>query len=109
MLKIRQFSLDSGGCPFESWISTLDRRSRSKVRAYIDRVALGGSVKNIRSLGNGLNEIKIDFGPGFRVYYGLIGNQIMLLLGGGDKDSQSRDIERAQHYWSQANASTRKL
>ena len=106
MLQIRHFTLDSGVRPFEIWVSSLDKRSKAKVRAYVDRVALGGSKKNIRSLGNGLNEIKIAFGPGFRVYYGVINNKIMLLLGGGDKGSQSRDIEKAYEFWRQANAST---
>jgi putative addiction module killer protein len=106
MFQIRYFELDSGVGPFETWISSLDIRSRAKVRAYIDRVALGGSKKNIRCLGEGLNEIKIDFGPGFRIYYGIIGNEIMLLLGGGDKGSQPRDIEKAYEFWRQVNAST---
>ena len=106
MLRIRHFTLNSGARPFESWISSLDKRSKAKVRAYVDRVALGGSKKNIRSLGHGLNEIKIDFGPGYRVYYGVIGSEVMLLLGGGDKGSQSPDIEKAYEYWRQANAPT---
>jgi putative addiction module killer protein len=106
MLKIRHFTLDSGIKPFETWVSSLDNRSKAKVRAYVDRVALGGSKKNIRSLGDGLNEIKIDFGPGLRVYYGVIDNEIMLLLGGGDKSSQSHDIEKTYDFWRQANAPT---
>ena len=106
MLRIRHFTLDSGVRPFETWLLSLDLRSKAKVRAYVDRVALGGSKKNIRSLGDGLNEIKIDFGPGFRVYYGVIDNEVMLLLGGGDKSSQSRDIEKAFEFWRHASAST---
>jgi putative addiction module killer protein len=106
MLQIRNFTLDSGVKPFEDWVRLLDKRSRVKIRAYIDRVALGGSKKNIRSLGDGLNEIKIDYGPGFRVYFGLIGNEVMLLLGGGDKGSQARDIAKAHEYWRGINAST---
>ena len=53
-----------------------------------------------------MNEIKIDFGPGVRVYYGVIANEIMLLVGGGDKGSQSHVIEKAYEFWRQANAST---
>jgi len=102
MLQIRHFSLNSGVKPFETWLSSLDTRSKAKVRAYVDRVALGGSKKNIRSLGDGLNEIKIDFGPGLRVYYGVIDNELMLLLGGGNKNSQSRDIEKIYDFWRQA-------
>lgn len=106
MYQLRQFTLNSGVKPFEVWISSLNKRSRAKVRAYVDRVALGGSKKNIRSLGDGLNEIKIDFGPGFRVYFGVINSEIMLLLGGGDKSSQSRDIMKAYAFWRRFSAST---
>ncbi len=105
MLQIRTLTLDSGDTPFDLWMSRLDRRSRAKIRAYIDRVALGGSQKNTKALGDGLNEIKINFGPGFRVYFGVIKSEVMLLIGGGSKATQSRDIERAQELWRQANAS----
>ena len=106
MLHIQNFALESVVIPFEAWVASLDKRSKAKVRAYVDRVALGDSKMNIRSLGQGLNEIKIDFGTGLRLYYGVIDNVIMLLLGGGDKASQSRDIEKAHEFWRQANAST---
>jgi putative addiction module killer protein len=105
MLQIRTLSLDNGDRPFELWISTQDRRSRAKIRAYIDRVALGGSQKNIKALGDGLNEIKINFGPGLRVYFGVIRSEVMILISGGSKATQSRDIEIARELWRQANAS----
>jgi putative addiction module killer protein len=57
-------------------------------------------------LGDGLNEIKIDYGPGFLVYLGLIDNEVMLLLGGGDKGNQAREIEKAHEYWRSVNAPT---
>ena len=67
--------------------------------AYIERVAIGGSKKNIRSLGDGLFEIKIHYGPGYRIYFGNLKGSIILLLVGGDKSSQRQDISLAKKYW----------
>ncbi len=103
MLHIRVFKLESGAKPFDVWLDQLDKSCKAKVRAYIDGVALGGSRKNVKSIGRGLYEIKIDYGPGYRVYFGLIDEDILLLVAGGDKRNQSRDIQRAREYWRQAN------
>jgi putative addiction module killer protein len=85
--------------PFLEWISDLDKRSRFKIYAFIDRVALGAGRRSVKSLGNGVFEIKIDFGPGHRVYFGRVDTLIILLLLGGDKSTQQRDIERAKTFW----------
>jgi putative addiction module killer protein len=77
----------------------LDARTQARVHSYVDRVAAGGAKKNIRALGDGVFEIKIDFSPGIRVYFGEIGDVIILLLLGGDKGSQNRDIAKAKEYW----------
>jgi len=61
--------LPSGREPFREWFSRLDIITRMKIRSYIDRVAAGGGKKNVRSLGDGVFEIKMKFGPGFRVYF----------------------------------------
>jgi putative addiction module killer protein len=66
---------------------------------YVQRVLDGGSRKNIRPVGEGVFEIKIDFGPGYRVYFGESGHEIVILLLGGDKSSQQKDIRLAQFYW----------
>jgi len=60
---------------------------------------MGGAKKNIRPLGGGLFEIKIDHGPGYRVYFGETGNTVILLLLGGDKSTQFRDIRQAKDFW----------
>ena len=65
----------------------------------IERVALGGSKKNIRSIGDRMFEIKINHGPGYRVYFGTVRKNIILLLAGGEKTSQRRDISLAKKYW----------
>ena len=75
--------------------------SRAQIYAYIDRVAAGGAKRNIKSLGDGVYEVKIDVGPGYRVYFGELDGRIILLLVGGDKKSQRRDIKTAKNYWSE--------
>lgn len=93
--------LQNGNEPFSDWIESLDIRSQARIFAYIDRVASGGGRKTIRALGDGVFEIKMDFGPGYRVYFGEDGKTIILLLIGGDKKTQSKDIETAKSYWRQ--------
>lgn len=71
---------------------------KGKVRIRLDRVRLGNLGRN-RSVGEGVYELKIDFGPGYRVYYALNGKTVVLLLLGGDKSSQKKDIVQAKAYW----------
>lgn len=93
--------LDDGSEPFTEWYELLEMKVQARVSAFIDRVAAGGGKKNVRSLGNGVYEIKIDLGPGYRVYFGEDGKKIILLLVGGDKGTQSKDIVTAKRYWRQ--------
>jgi putative addiction module killer protein len=81
---------------FTDWFSELkDSATRARIDVRIRRLSLGnpGVVKTV---GDGVSELKIDFGPGYRVYFGSIGTEIVILLGGGDKGSQSKDIKAAQ-------------
>lgn len=93
--------LDDGSEPFTEWHESLELKVQARVSAFIDRVAAGGGKKNIRSLGDGVYEIKIDIGPGYRVYFGEDGKRIILLLVGGNKGTQSKDIATAKRYWRQ--------
>lgn len=70
------------------------------VDARLARVR-AGNFGDSKSAGGGVSELRIAFGPGLRVYYGLHGNKIVVLIGGGDKSSQNRDIRRAQELWQQ--------
>jgi putative addiction module killer protein len=97
--RIEIYSTQDGKEPFSDWLDGLDEKAQFKVMAYVERVALGGSKKNVRSLGDQVLEIKIDYGPGYRVYFGELEGVIMLLLAGGDKGSQRRDITKAKEYW----------
>jgi len=74
-----------------------DARTKAKIVARIDRLAVG-NFGDCKALGGGLLELKIDLGPGYRVYYALIGKECVLLLAGGDKRRQSSDIDRARKY-----------
>jgi putative addiction module killer protein len=93
--------LSNGREPFDEWLSELPLRDRVVVMRQIHRLRDGGGRKNLRSLGDGVFEIKIYLGPAYRVYFAEDGDHIVLLLLGGDKGSQKRDIEKAKRYWRQ--------
>jgi len=99
MRTVEYLRLPSGHEPAREWLMELDLVTQQKVRAYIDRVAAGGGKKNIRALGDSIFEIKVKFGSGYRVYFAEEGKMILLLLLGGDKSTQQRDIEKAKTYW----------
>lgn len=99
MRKVERLQLANGDEPFKLWIGQLDKSTRAKVYSYIDRVAAGGAKKNIKALGDSVFEVKINYGPGYRVYFGELDGAIILLLVGGVKNSQSRDIKTAKQYW----------
>lgn len=80
---------------FADWLNAVDVSVQRKVAIRLARVQ-SGLLGDVKSLGGGLSELRIDFGPGYRVYFTRVGNRILLLLAGGDKSSQSRDIERAR-------------
>lgn len=81
---------------FETWIRALkDRRGRLRIVQRIDRLA-GGNPGDVRSVGKGVSELRVDAGPGYRVYFARDGSELILLLCGGDKSTQKADIERAR-------------
>ncbi|MEL6928190.1 MAG: type II toxin-antitoxin system RelE/ParE family toxin, partial [Cyanobacteria bacterium J06600_6] len=88
-----------GKSPFNNWLNGLkDRKARAIIRTRINRVRLG-NLGNCKSLGEGISELKIKFGAGYRVYFGQEGKKIVILLSGGDKSSQEKDIKGAKKYW----------
>lgn len=85
-------------CPFEYWLETLrDRQARARIKKRLDRVELG-NLGDFKPVGEGVLEFRVDYGPGYRIYFAQIGNLIVLLLCGGDKSTQSQDIARAKQY-----------
>jgi putative addiction module killer protein len=86
-------------CPFALWLDSLrDRQARVRIKKRIDRVGLG-NLGDFKPVGEGVMELRIDFGPGYRVYFAQIEATIVLLLCGGDKSTQEQDISRAKQYW----------
>ena len=85
--------------PFSDWLTSLkDARAVGSVRARLNRIRLG-NFGDCKSVGSGVEELRIDYGPGYRVYYGREGSLVVILLCGGSKATQARDILRAQRYW----------
>ena len=88
-----------GTIPFEAWLRQLrDEQARARIRARLARVRLG-NLGDAHAVGAGVWELRIDYGPGYRVYYTRSGPAILLILGGGDKRTQAGDIQQAQAYW----------
>ncbi|MGK5087383.1 type II toxin-antitoxin system RelE/ParE family toxin [Bdellovibrionota bacterium FG-2] len=99
MKSIEFYTTANGKKPCQVWLDSLEKSSRRKILAYITRFAAGGATRNLRALGGGVFEIKVDYGPGFRVYFAEVENVLILLLVGGDKRTQFLDIQKAKHYW----------
>ncbi len=94
-MEIRRYLIESGRDVFGEWLAGLkDIRTRAKILARIDRLS-AGNFGDCKALRDGLFELRIDWGPGYRVYYALVGKECVLLLCGGDKRKQSSDIKRA--------------
>ena len=98
MLEIRYYVASSGEQPFAEWFADLDPTARAKVAGAIVRMEQG-NLSNVKSVGEGVLEYRIDFGPGYRVYSGRDGEVLVILLSGGTKKRQRRDIETAKEYW----------
>ena len=96
-----------GNEPFEKWLNSIrDKRTLARIDSRLRRVRLG-NLGDHRSVGEGVFELRLDFGPGYRIYFARIGNEVILLLSGGDKSTQTRDIAQAKLYFSDYKDSTR--
>lgn len=90
---------DQDRSPYGEWLSSLrDPRAIAKIISHVDRMELG-NLGDSEPVGGGISELRIHYGPGYRVYYARDGKDIYLLLCGGDKSTQSKDIKRARKYW----------
>ena len=97
--EIKIYQTSSRKRPFDKWLNDLtDRKAQIAIDLRLERIRLGNLGQN-KSLGGGVYELKIDLGPGFRIYYGKIGLQVILLLCAGDKRSQQKDIILAKKYF----------
>jgi putative addiction module killer protein len=99
VIEIRRYTTAEGRDVFGEWLGNLaDLTARARIAVRIDRLA-GGNFGDSRAIGRGLYELRIDWGPGYRVYYGKIETACVLLLCGGDKRKQAADINRSRAYW----------
>lgn len=97
--EVRVYSRSDGSEPFTEWLRALrDAATRNRIRQRIARVRLG-NFGDTRSVGDGVFELRIHLGPGYRLYFGRPGDRVVILLCGGDKGSQARDVERAREFW----------
>ena len=107
--KLLIFETGHGRYPFLEWIEQLrDRKARAIIRARLARVQLG-NLGEWKPVGEGVSELRIPYGPGYRVYFGQEGDELVILLCGGDKSSQGRDIERAKQFWSEYKNANKRL
>ena len=97
-MEVRRYPTGSGRDVFGVWLAgQKDARTKAKIAARIDRLS-AGNLGDCKALGRGLFELRIDWEPGYRVYFALVGGERALLLCGGDKRKQSSDIKRALEY-----------
>ena len=97
--EINLYILEDGFCPFAAWLDGLrDRQARARIKKRLDRVELG-NLGDVKPVGEGVSELRVDYGPGYRIYFAQVGTTIVVLLCGGDKSSQRQDILKAKQYW----------
>jgi len=96
---IHEYITQQGNNPFRDWFNSLkDVRAQVQIDVRIGRIRLG-NLGDAKSVGKGVYELRIQVGPGYRIYYGLEGSKIVLLLCAGDKSSQKKDIKKAHVFW----------
>jgi putative addiction module killer protein len=98
MFSILEYLDAAGRSPFRDWFDELEATAAARVTVALARMEQG-NLSNAKSVGEGVLEYRIDFGPGYRVYFGRDGNALVILLGGGTKHRQQRDIDDARRRW----------
>ena len=98
MVEVREYLAERGRSAFARWFNRLDAGAATRVTIALARME-AGNLSNVKGVGKGVLEYRIDTGPGYRVYFGRDGETLIILLGGGTKRRQRRDIELAQQLW----------
>ena len=97
--EIELYTTQNGREPFTDWFESIrDKTIKNRIDRRIDRLE-NGNFGDCRPVGEGVFELRLHFGPGYRIYFGEVANTVILLLCAGDKSSQQNDIERAKTYW----------
>jgi putative addiction module killer protein len=97
-MEIREYQNPEGRSPFGDWFQDLDPVAAAKVTVALTRLGQG-NTSGVKGIGSGVFELRINFGPGYRVYFGRDGANIVILVGGGTKKRQQRDIAAAHERW----------
>jgi putative addiction module killer protein len=105
-MRVLEYIDTAGVSPFRRWFDDLDERAAAKVSTALTRVA-NGNLSNVKSIGSGVFEYRIDSGPGYRIYFGFDGEEIVILVGGGTKQRQQREIADARARWQDYKARSR--
>jgi putative addiction module killer protein len=98
MIEVREYLELDGGSPFGDWFARLNPKAAAKVATALTRLT-AGNFSNVKGVGSGVFEYRIDFGPGYRVYFGKDGELLVIVLGGGTKKRQQQDINSALANW----------
>ena len=98
MIEIEVYTTEDEKQPFMKWLAGIDRQARKRVNIALARLE-DGNTGSLKSVGDGVYEIRLTFGAGFRVYLGRQGNKLVILLHGGTKHRQSNDIAKAKQLW----------
>ncbi len=98
MITVLEYREANGQSHFRQWFDRLDRNAAARVVIALTRIELG-NFSNVKGVGAGVFEYRLDFGPGYRVYFGKDGDSIVILLAGGTKKRQDRDITAARERW----------
>lgn len=98
MIGVREYIDTAGRSPFTKWLRALNVQAAAKVTAVLERIA-DGNLSNVKAVGSGVLEYKLDFGPGYRIYFGRDGTRLVVLLAGGTKKRQQQDIRQAKVNW----------
>ncbi len=102
-IAVRSFVEATGRVPFQLWLDALDRHAQAKIDIALYRLAQGNR-SHVKGVGGGVAELKVDFGPGYRIYFGQDGDVLIILLAGGTKKRQSEDIMTAKARWTEYKA-----
>ena len=105
MVTVLEYLDREGSSPFAAWFGGLDATAAAKVTTSVRRIELG-NLSNVKGVGSGVFEYRIDFGPGYRVYFGRDGDTVVILLAGGTKKHQARHVGRAHARWAVYKART---
>ncbi len=99
MYEIIIYRTANGKEPYVEWLESLDRMVRARIKARFSRIQETSNLGIHEPVGNGIFELKFDFGPGYRVYFGFKNDKCLIFLLGGNKKGQQKDIDKAKSYW----------